>query len=106
MAPAQLQAKFQCTGVQEFYTPGTASTKSAESVTLTAVYSSDPNDPNHSWSQATPSGQLTMYISNPAAWGFYKGGQEYMLTLVPAAAQMFTYPQGIDQEPVPLGDGG
>ena len=36
-----------------------------------AVYSSDPTDPNYSFSQATPHAELTMTITNPAAFGAF-----------------------------------
>lgn len=57
--------------------------KHGESVSLLAVYSPDPNSPNYVWSEATPSGSLTMYISNPAAWGSFVQGKEYALTIEP-----------------------
>lgn len=80
----QVLAKLQCTSVQEFYSPGTASKKTGESVTLNAVYSADPESPNHEWSLATPSAQLSMHISNPNAWGVFKGGEEWFVTFRPA----------------------
>jgi hypothetical protein len=80
----RIRAKLQCVSVQEFYSPGTASKKTGESVTLNAVYSSDPDSPNHQWSIATPSAQLAMHISNPGAWGAFKGGQEWFVDLTPA----------------------
>ena len=51
--------------------------KFAEDVQLFAVYSADPEDPNHSYSKATPSGTLRMHISNPGAWGFFEKGAQY-----------------------------
>jgi len=80
----QIEAKLQCVSVQEFYSPGTASKKTGESVTLNAVYSSDPESPNHAWSIATPSAQFTLHISNPQAWDAFKGGEEWVVTLSPA----------------------
>ena len=41
---------------------------SVVAVTLAAVYSSDPEDPNFSYSSATPSASLSMTITNPAAF--------------------------------------
>jgi hypothetical protein len=51
-----------------------------ENVMLHPVYSSDPNSPNYSFSQATPSGQVQMIISNPDAWGFFEMHKEYDIT--------------------------
>lgn len=48
-----------------------------ENVVLHPVYSSDPESPNYSFSQATPSGQIQMNISNPEAFGFFKLHEEY-----------------------------
>ena len=52
----------------------------SEIVTLSAVYSSDPESENWSYSQATPSANLTMFINNHAAFGFFKEGKQYKLT--------------------------
>jgi hypothetical protein len=51
-----------------------------EQVTLHPVYSSDPESPNYSFSKATPSGQVGMYISNPDVFGFFELHQEYDIT--------------------------
>jgi hypothetical protein len=56
----------------------------AEEVTLRAVTSSDPHDPNHTWSKATPAGQLTMTISNPDAIGKLELGADYYLDFTKA----------------------
>lgn len=42
-----------------------------------AVYSDDPTDPNYSFSQATPDAHLSMTITNPDAFGFFKAKQAY-----------------------------
>jgi hypothetical protein len=54
--------------------------KASEYVTLGAVYSSDPNSENYSYSQATPNASLTMGISNAEAFDFFEEGSEYVLT--------------------------
>ena len=54
-----------------------ASTKVAETVEFSAIYSDDPDDPNYEWSEATPSGSITMRISNPDAWEYFKPGLVY-----------------------------
>lgn len=56
---------------------GNDGAQSYEDITLHPVYSSDPNHPNYSFSQATPSGQVQMHISNPGAFGFFELHKEY-----------------------------
>lgn len=68
-----LRAKMRCDSIE----PG-------EYVRLSAVYSSDPDSENYSWSQATPSGQLNMYITNPEAQGKFEVGKEYYIDISPA----------------------
>lgn len=58
-------------------------TESVE-VTLNAIYSSDKSDPNYSYSQATPSAELKMEISNPLAAEFFKSGKKYLVTFTEA----------------------
>jgi hypothetical protein len=50
-----------------------------DQITLYPVYSPDPADPNYSYSQATPSGQLSLTISNPNLLGKIKENQVYLL---------------------------
>ena len=52
-------------------------------VTLSAVYSSDPEDPNYSYSKWTPSATLTMYITNPAAFEQFEEGKVFDLVFTP-----------------------
>lgn len=73
-----IRAKMQCTGVTGGPTTG------FENVTLSAVYSPDRSDPNYEWSQATPSANLTMSISNPSAFGKFVQGQTYHVDFTPA----------------------
>ena len=77
-----IRAKFGCWGVKQYSDQDGKVV--GESVTFGAVTSSDPNDENHVWSQATPSGDLAMYISNPGAFGVFVQGQEYYLDFTPA----------------------
>jgi hypothetical protein len=44
------------------------------SVGLVPVYSSDPADPNYTYSQSTPSGQVTLNITNKAAFDEFSVG--------------------------------
>jgi hypothetical protein len=54
--------------------------KAAEQVLLGAVYSSDPNSENYSFSKYTPSASLSMHITNPEAFDFFVEGAQYRLT--------------------------
>lgn len=75
-----IRAKMQCTGVSDILdAAGTLGSKVGETVTFMAVYSSDPAQENYSFSQATPSASLSMYISNPAAFGSFVRDLEYCL---------------------------
>lgn len=66
-------ARFNCTQILD--TGGT------KTVTLTPVYSANPNSPNFSWSKATPSGSLTLSITNPEAFKQFIVGRTYHMTL-------------------------
>ena len=68
-----IRAKFSCWDVKrDMY---------GEHVHLEAVYGTDDkdNEENNQFSEATPSGTLTMQISNPSAMGFFEPGNEYYL---------------------------
>jgi hypothetical protein len=56
---------------------------SYKAVTLQAV----TDDENKSWSKWTPSGQLTMTITNPDAFNQFEVGQTYFLDFTPAPAR-------------------
>lgn len=72
-----LRAKFKCVSV----TP-TSSTYAGEvNVELQAVTADNPE--NQSWSKATPSGNLKMFISNPDAVGALEKGKEYFIDISP-----------------------
>lgn len=49
--------------------------KTQEELGLNAVYSSEEGSANKQWSKWTPSAQLNMTISNPAAFGKVLPGQ-------------------------------
>lgn len=54
----------------------------AQNVRLAAQYdSSNPEDV--SFAEATPSGELKIYVSNPVVIGSFKVGQGYYLDLIP-----------------------
>lgn len=55
-----------------------------EEVTLHAVYSSANNEEDNQFSEATPTGQLLMTVSNPKAKGFLQEGKSYYLDFTEA----------------------
>ena len=59
-------------------------TEYAETVKMNPVYSDDPSDENHSYSQATPSGEIKLAITNPSALGVFEVGKEYIVDFTPA----------------------
>jgi len=73
-----IRAKFECTTIQ--------SKDWGEEVRLYAVHGNDDkdNEENNQFSEATPSGNLEMTISNPAAKGFFKEGKDYYLDFTEA----------------------
>ena len=56
-----------------------------ERISMTPVYSADPNSENAKWSKATPFGELNMHITNPDALGQFEEGKEYYLDFTPAS---------------------
>lgn len=52
-------------------------------VTLQPVYSDDKSSPNYTWSKATPSGEVKLYITNPAAHEAFELGKTYLVTFAP-----------------------
>lgn len=73
----QIQAKMKCSKAER--------NEVGESITLHAVYSEDKNSENYSYSAATPSATVAMFISNPAAIGAFEVGKEYYVDFRPAA---------------------
>lgn len=72
-------AKVKCNKVDKGGTPDWP----YEIVDFNAVYSSDPETENYSFSKATPSLNLTMSITNPGAFGAFEAGKEYYLDFTP-----------------------
>lgn len=61
-----------------------------EEVVLQAVYSDDPDDPNFTYSEATPQGEMKLMITNKDAFGFFVPGETYNIEIrrhVPARSQ-------------------
>jgi hypothetical protein len=76
-----VQAKLAVENISEqFYKQNGVVQTSGKQVRLRAVYSNDPASPNYSFSQATPTANLEMYINNPEAFDYFEGGAEYLLT--------------------------
>jgi len=48
-------------------------------VKLNPSYVSNPENPNHAFWKATPTGSLEMQINNPAVFGFFVVGKSYFL---------------------------
>jgi len=73
----QLKAKFKVDAVTHY-------SEFLRQVKMSACYSPDKNSEDNQFSQATPSGDLTMMISNPDAMDFLKPNTKYYLTFVEA----------------------
>jgi hypothetical protein len=53
-------------------------------VVLNPVYSTDPNHENKSFWDATPSGKIELWISNPNAFKQFEAGKEYYVDFTQA----------------------
>lgn len=69
------RCKFQVSEVTKFSCPG-------ERVKLFAVYGGSQE--NESFAAATPSGEISIYVNNPAVIGKFQPGQYYYVDLTPA----------------------
>jgi hypothetical protein len=56
-------------------------------VVLNPVYDSNRESPNFRWSQATPSGEIKLTITNPGAFDQFVEGQHYFADFEPCAAE-------------------
>lgn len=74
----RLMAKMMCESI-------TKSRGGMEEVKLIAVDGAKKENAN--WSKWTPSGVLSLSISNPDAHGVIKVGSEYMVDITPVAEQ-------------------
>jgi hypothetical protein len=74
-----VKAKVRCIGNSkpQYYPDDSEDT--ARLVRFTPVYDADPQSPNYEWSQATPSGYIELFVSNPDAFDKFQVGVEYML---------------------------
>ncbi|QIT28549.1 hypothetical protein [Raoultella terrigena] len=71
-----VRAKFQCNSINKSPDNSTAV------VNMMAVTTGSAE--NETWSKYTPSGQLQMVISNPAAVEQFEQGKEYFIDITPA----------------------
>ncbi|MGR0185458.1 hypothetical protein [Azospirillum aestuarii] len=74
-APPTVTAKLRCHYIQ--------TSDTCRTVHLHPVYDNDPSGPNAAWSKATPSRQVSLSITNPAAYERFEEGKEYMVTFTP-----------------------
>ena len=75
-----IQAKFQCCGKTPHATdPGGA-------VAFLAVYEGE-DGVNKSWSKWTPSGSISMQISNQAAYDAFEHGGYYLVDFTPTTRE-------------------
>ncbi len=72
-----IKARFTCLTVNK--------SEYCEEVFLTPVTTCSDDDPNKSYSEATPSGELKMSITNRNAWGAFEPGKDYDLDITPTA---------------------
>lgn len=84
-----VSAKFHCNVVRDCFTNGWTKDgngnwketgekeKTGEEIEMSPVYATE--GPNKTWSEATPSGNVRLFISNKGAWGKFKSGKEYLI---------------------------
>lgn len=75
---ASTRCKFRCHSVIDSY-------GDTKVVNLSAVYApDDPESENGQFWTATPSGQITLTINNPAGAAIFEQGKDYYVDLTPA----------------------
>ena len=80
----QVRAKLVCTTVQDQTDGATANPqKTGENVSFMAQYSDNKED--NSFSQYTPSANMSMNVTNPEIFGFFKEGEAYYFDITSAA---------------------
>lgn len=75
-----VRAKFRVMGINHVYTG--AQDKQPVDIRLAPVWEQD--GVNRKWSQATPSGEIKMLITNPEAADQFELGREYFVDFTPA----------------------
>lgn len=71
-----VRAKFFCQSIQK------AEDDSYRTIHMSPVTAD--TEENKAWSKYTPGGQLTMHVSNPAAFKHFEQGKEYFIDIQPA----------------------
>jgi hypothetical protein len=56
----------------------------AQTITLTPVYSEDPDSENRLFWEATPAGKIELNTVNREAWEQFELGQEFYIDFIPA----------------------
>lgn len=79
-----VKAKMRCTGRREYTSGGHSKIVDGVEVTLQPVYGDENDKANAEWSKWTPSGELRLNITNPAAHEQFAIGKSYFVTLEPA----------------------
>lgn len=80
---ASTRCKFRCNSILPI-NPTQADT-SGVIVNASAVMSDDPESENGKFWTATPSGQITLWINNPAGAAVFEQGKDYYVDFTPAA---------------------
>lgn len=79
-APESVQALFNCFDVLAREWNGDVTSKV---VHMSPAYVPNPENTNHAFWKATPTGSLQMQIDNPSAFQFFKAGKKYLVTFTP-----------------------
>lgn len=74
-----VRAKFRVTKAEPFPAPSTGG-----ELVLNPVYSEDPNHENKKFWDATPSGEIRMFINNQAAFEKFELDREYYVDFTKA----------------------
>ena len=76
-----VRAKFTCQEIRHMFTQSPDAV--CAEIRLTAVYGE--GNENASWSKWTPSGEIKMTITNPAAIDKFELGRSYFVDFIPVA---------------------
>lgn len=79
-----VRCKMRVTGYHEATAGGYSKEIDSVTVTLQPVYGTGEDDSNKEWSKWTPSGELRLSITNPAAYKQFRTGQVVFVDLHPA----------------------
>lgn len=86
----EIRARMWCSAVDKFGNPGhekdrgtVNGAQTVERVHLQAIFSQDPNDPNKTYADASPTASFDIHIVNPKAWGCFQPGHIYDVSFTP-----------------------